>query len=97
MKNGTQLSEDEDEGGSKATWGAPKARFRHLKELGDMGLFQQSRRNEDHGDVLPTPLTFQDNELVYAWARVDWEAKAMGNLEDLLARFGSVRVQVTSP
>jgi hypothetical protein len=30
-------------------------------------------------DVLPTPLTFRDGELVYAWARVDWEAKAMGS------------------
>jgi hypothetical protein len=48
-------------------------------------------------DVLPTALAFRDGELVYAWARVDWEAKATGNLEDLLARFGSVRVQFTSP
>jgi hypothetical protein len=49
MENVTQLSEDEDEGGRKDTWGAPKARFRYLRELGAMGLFQQSRTNEDHG------------------------------------------------
>jgi hypothetical protein len=48
-------------------------------------------------NALPTPFTFRDCELMYAWACVDWEAKAMGNLEDLLARFGSVRVQFTSP
>jgi hypothetical protein len=48
-------------------------------------------------DVLPTALAFWDGELVYAWARVDWKAKAMGNLKRWLARFGSVRVQFTSP
>jgi hypothetical protein len=49
MENGTQLSEDEGESGSKDTWDAHRARLRHLRELGDMGLFQQSRTNEDHG------------------------------------------------
>jgi hypothetical protein len=49
MKNGTQLSENEDEGGSKDTWGAPKGRFGHLRELGVMGLFEQSRTKKDHG------------------------------------------------
>jgi hypothetical protein len=57
MENGTQLGEDEDEGGRKDTWGAPGARFRHLRELGIMGLFQQSRTNKDHGceTIFTTP------------------------------------------
>jgi hypothetical protein len=47
-------------------------------------------------DVLPTPLTFRDGELVHTWAGIDWEAKAMGNLEDLLARFGSCSIHISS-
>jgi hypothetical protein len=47
-------------------------------------------------DVLPTPLTFRDSELVYAWTCVDWEARAMGNLQERLARFGSCPVHTIS-
>jgi hypothetical protein len=36
-------------------------------------------------DVLPTALAFRD------CARVDWEAKAMGDLEELLAWFYCVQ------
>jgi hypothetical protein len=41
MENGTQLSEDEDEGeddGRKDVWVAPEGRFGHLRELGVSGL-----------------------------------------------------------
>jgi hypothetical protein len=47
-------------------------------------------------DVLPTPLAFRDCELVHARAGVDWEAKAMGDLEELLARFYSCSIHISS-
>jgi hypothetical protein len=34
-------------------------------------------------DVLPTFLAYRDGELLHVWARVDYEAEAMRNLEDL--------------
>lgn len=37
-------------------------------------------------DVLPTLLAYRDGDLVHSWVRVDWEAEAVGGLEDLLAR-----------
>jgi hypothetical protein len=47
-------------------------------------------------DVLPTSLGFRDCELVHARACVDWEAKAMGDLEELLARFYSCSIHISS-
>jgi hypothetical protein len=67
--------------------------------IGQMTMSTGDNLNEDDmdTDVLPTPLTFWDGELVHTWAGVDWDAKAMGDLKERLARFGSVCVQFTSP
>jgi hypothetical protein len=41
-------------------------------------------------DVLPTLLAYRDGELVHTWVRVDWEAEAVGSLEELLSRYVSI-------
>jgi hypothetical protein len=38
-------------------------------------------------DVLPTLLAYHDGELVHTWVRIDWEAEAVGGVEELLERY----------
>ena len=62
-------------------------------EDGDDPFGDEDGEDDDEGDayedddvdldVLPTVLVYRDGELVYNWARVDWEAGRQG-VEELL-------------
>jgi hypothetical protein len=52
-----------------------------------MSTGDESDKDDVDTDVLPTPLVYRDDELVHTWLRVDWEAEAMGDLDELLVRF----------
>jgi hypothetical protein len=43
-----------------------------------------------HTNVLPALLAYQDDELVYTWLCVDWEAEGIGGLQ--ICWLGLVRV-----
>jgi hypothetical protein len=47
-------------------------------------------------NVRPTVLAYWNSKQVHIWACVDRGAEAMGNREELLARFGSCSTQISS-
>jgi hypothetical protein len=70
-------------------------RHRIIKDDDDDDPYGSADKDEDLDkldddvdvDVLPTLLAYRDGEVVHTWVRVDWEAQAVGGVEELLVRY----------
>jgi hypothetical protein len=61
-----------------------------------MSTGDDSDKDDVDNDVLPTPLVYRDDEVMHTWLRVDWEVEAIGDVKDLLARFDSCSIRISS-